>query len=52
MAIVNWLNIGINCHYNWAFALAGNGLGMVLNKAPVKISFAAVVGGAPNLCHR
>jgi hypothetical protein len=52
IAIVDRLTVGISCHYNWAFAIAGNGLGMVLNKAPIKISFAAVVGGAPNLYHR
>jgi hypothetical protein len=52
VAIVNRLCVGINCRYNWAFAIAGNGLGMVLNKAPIKIAFAAEVGGAPNLCHR
>jgi hypothetical protein len=52
MAIADRLSVGISCHYNWAFAIVGSGLGMVLNKAPIKISFAAVVGGAPNLCHR
>ena len=52
VTIVNRLCIGINCGHNWAFAIAGDGLGMVLNKAPIKISFVASTGGAPNLCHR
>ena len=50
--IANRLVVGINCHYNWAFTIAGNGAGMVLNKLPIKIYFAAVAGGAPDLGHR
>ena len=50
--IVNRLVVGINCHYNWSFTIAGNGAGMMLNKLPFKIYFAGVVGDAPNLGHR
>ena len=50
--IANRLMVGINCRYNWSFAIGGNGAGMVLNKLPIKIYFAAVMGGAPDLCHR
>jgi len=50
--IANRLIVGINCHYNWSFIIAGNGAGMVLNKLPVKIYFAGVMGGAPDLGHR